>query len=262
MEKLQSLGFVQSRTNAIVLAQKLFDHAKSKNIKIFSTPFSEEAIDILEEINCPAYKIASFEMNDYNLIKSAAKTKKPLIISTGMSDLNEIGQAVKIAKKFGCKDLTLLYCVSNYPSNSYDFNLNFIRKFKEEFSCKVGLSDHSLGSEVARYSLIAGATVFEKHIALPNQKKGLDLKFSLKGNQLKKYCEDLRKTNLLINNKNLKRTSEELTNKVFRRSIYAIKDIVKGDIFTKNNIRTFRPNKGLSASFYIDILKKKISNQY
>ena len=119
------------------------------------------------------------------------------------------------------------------------------------------MSDHSLGSEVARYSLIAGATVFEKHIALPNQKKGLDLKFSLKGNQLKKYCEDLRKTNLLINNKNLKRTSEELTNKVFRRSIYAIKDIVKGDIFTKNNIRTFRPNKGLSASFYIDILKKK-----
>ena len=237
--------------------KRLFNHAKSKGIKIFSTPFSEDAIKILEKINCPAYKIASFEMNDYNLVKSAAKTKKPLILSTGMSNLDEIDKAVRIVKNNGCKDLTLLYCVSNYPSTSRDFNLNYIRKFKEKFNCKVGLSDHSLGSEVARYSLIAGATVFEKHIALPNQKKGLDLKFSLKGSQLKKYCEDLIKTHSLIKNKNLNRSDEELENKIFRRSIYAVKDIAKGEFFTKENIRTFRPNKGLSASFYLDILKKK-----
>ena len=237
--------------------KSLFKYAKDKRIKIFSTPFSEEAIYFLEKLKCHAYKIASFEMNDYNLVKVAAKTKKPLILSTGLSTMDEIENAVYVAKKNGCKDLTLLYCVSNYPSQSNDFNLNYIQEFKKRFKCRVGLSDHSLGSEIAKYSLISGATVFEKHIALQNQKEGLDLDFSLRGKELKTYSEVLIKTFRLISDKNFTRSKNELKNKIFRRSIYAIQDIKKGDIFSKKNIRTFRPEKGISASYYLDILNKK-----
>lgn len=237
----------------------LFKHAKRKKIKIFSTPFSEEAIFFLEKLNCPAYKIASFEMNDYNLVKTAAKTKKPLILSTGLSNELEIKEAVKVAKQNGCKDLTLLYCVSNYPSKSSDFNLNYIKKFLQKYKCRVGLSDHSLGSEIARYSLIAGATVFEKHIALEKQKNGLDLDFSVKGKYFKIYNTNLRKTFELVKNNKLIRSKKELENRIFRRSIYAIEKIKKGDVFSKKNIKTFRPDKGLSASHFLKILGKKSS---
>ena len=237
--------------------KSLFKYAKDKKIKIFSTPFSEEAVYFLEKLSCHAYKIASFEMNDYNLVKVAAKTKKPLILSTGLSTMDEIENAVFIAKKNGCKDLTLLYCVSNYPSQSTDFNLNYIEEFKKRFKCRVGLSDHSLGSEIAKYSLISGATVFEKHIALQNQKEGLDLEFSLRGKELKTYNDVLRKTFQLISDKNFTRSKNELENKIFRRSIYTVKDIKKGDILSKKNIRTFRPEKGISASYYLSILNKK-----
>lgn len=237
--------------------KELFKYAKERKMKIFSTPFSEEAVFFLEKLGCPAYKIASFEMNDYNLVKTAAKTKKPLILSTGLSNFKEISKAVLVAKKNGCTDLTLLYCVSNYPSRSIDFNLNYIKEFKKRFKCRVGLSDHSLGSEIAKYSLICGATVFEKHIALQNQKKGLDLKFSLKGKELKKYNYDLKNAYKLIEFKNLTRSKDELENKVFRRSIYAIKDIKKGEIFSKKNIKSFRPEHGLSASYFLEILDKK-----
>ena len=235
----------------------LFEHANKIGITIFSSPFDNEAVKLLEKLGAPAYKIASFEMNDYNLVKVAAKTKKPIILSTGMSNIDEIEKAVLVAKRNGCKDLTLLYCVSNYPSKSSDFNLNYIHEFKKRFKCRVGLSDHSLGSDVAKYSLIAGATVFEKHIALQNQKKGLDIDFSLKGKEMKNYNDALHGAFQLINNKKLNRSKIELENKIFRKSVYAIKDIKKGDFFSKKNIKTFRPYKGISASFYLDILKKK-----
>lgn len=235
----------------------LFKYARKRKIKIFSTPFSEEAVNFLEKLDCPAYKIASFEMNDYNLVKTAANTKKPLILSTGLSSMEEVEKAVLVARRNGCKDLTLMYCVSNYPSTSNDFNLKFIEEFKRKFKCKVGLSDHSLGNDIAKFSLIYGASVFEKHIALKGQIRGLDVDFSLKGEKFREYIDSINQTFKLINNNKLSRSKNELSNKVFRRSIYAIKDIAKGDFFSKDNIRTFRPEKGVSAAYFLDILKKK-----
>ena len=142
-------------------------------IKVFSTPFDETALDLLESINCPMYKVASFEMNDLNLIKKISQTRKPIVISTGMANLEEIDRTVKVAKKNGAKDITLLYCVSNYPSSVDDFNLNNIKILKNKFKCKVGISDHSKDNRVAITSVAIGAEVIEKHIALQNQKKVL-----------------------------------------------------------------------------------------
>jgi len=237
--------------------KSLFQLAKKIKIKIFSTPFSCEAVDFLEKLNCEAYKIASFEMNDLNLIKKVAQTKKPLIISTGLSNLSEITKSYKTAKRYGCKDITLLYCVSNYPSKKNEFNLNNIKILKEKFKCKVGLSDHSVGSEMAKLSLVMGAEVFEKHVALQNQRKGHDIKFSVKGNLILNYKNELLGTYKLLEKKNFYRNKSELKNLIFRRSIFAIKDIKKGEKFTSLNIRTFRPNIGLGANYYFNIIKKR-----
>ena len=164
----------------LIWHDKLFKLAKKIKLKIFSTPFSSEAVDFLEKLKCEAYKIASFEMNDLNLIKRVSLTKKPLIISTGLSSIKEIEKTYKTAKKYGCKDITLLYCVSNYPSQKNDLSLINIKILKERFNCKVGLSDHSIGNDVAKLSLAMGAEVFEKHIALQNQKKDMTLNFQLR----------------------------------------------------------------------------------
>ena len=241
----------------LIWHKTLFQLAKKINIKIFSTPFSPEAVDFLEELNCEAYKIASFEMNDLNLIKKVAQTKKPLIISTGLSSMAEITKSYEAAKKYGCKDLTLLYCVSNYPSKKSEFSLNNIKILKEKFKCRIGLSDHSIGSEVAKLSLIMGAEVFEKHIALQNQRKGHDIKFSARGDQILAYKNELNDTYKLLNKESFYRSKSELENLIFRRSIFAIKNIKKGEKFTKINIKTFRPNIGLSADKYLELIKKK-----
>ena len=236
---------------------KLFELAKKIKLKIFSTPFSSDAVDLLEKLKCEAYKIASFEMNDLNLIKRVSLTKKPLIISTGLSSIKEIDKTYKTAKKYGCKDITLLYCVSNYPSQKNDFSLNNIKILKERFNCKVGLSDHSIGNDIAKLSLAMGAEVFEKHIALQNQKKGHDIKFSIRGNEILKYKNDLLDTFELLNKKTFFRSKKELKNLVFRRSIFAIKKIKKGEKFSHLNVRTFRPNIGLGAEHFPMLIKKK-----
>ena len=155
------------------MAQKLFKYGKSLGIKIFSTPFDDSAVDFLEKLNCPIYKISSFEMTDLNLIRKVSETRKPMIISTGMANLKEIELTVKTARKYGAKDITLLYCVSNYPSSIDDFNLNNIKILKDKFKCKVGISDHSIDNRVAIASIASGAEVIEKHIALDNQMKVL-----------------------------------------------------------------------------------------
>ena len=237
--------------------KELFLYAKKIGIKIFSTPFDITSVDFLKKLNCPCYKISSFEITDLPLIKKVALTKKPLIISTGMANMKEINEAFMVARKYGNKDITLLYCVSNYPSKRSDFNLNNIKLLKEKFKCRVGLSDHSLDLEIAKAALAAGAEVFEKHIAFKGEEKGLDYQFSLIGKDIKVFRDAIDETHFLMGKKYFYRSKEEFENKRYRRSIFAIKDIEKGELFNKNNIRCLRPKIGISPKHYDLILGKK-----
>ena len=237
--------------------KKLFKYGRSLGIKVFSTPFDDIAVDFLEKLNCPIYKIASFEMTDLNLVRKVSMTKKPIIISTGMANLKEIETTVKIAKKNGAKDITLLYCVSNYPSSINDFNLNNIKILKDKFKCTVGISDHSKDNRVAIASVASGARVIEKHIALDNQKIGFDIDFSLKGKEIKKFKDDIDVALKLLGKNVFFRNKSENKSKIFRRSIFTTKNIKKGEKFTKDNIRVIRPGYGLMPKYFNKILNKK-----
>ncbi len=243
--------------------KELFSFAKINKIKIFSTPFDETAVDFLEKLNCPIYKIASFELTDLPLIKKVASLKKPMIISTGIANLKEIETSFNIALKYNkLENITLLYCVSNYPSKPTDFNLFNINILKKKFNCKVGLSDHSKDNRIAAAAVIAGAEVFEKHIALENQKKGHDINFSLKGKELKIYRDEINLSYKLLGKNKFLRNKSENKSKIFRRSIYASKIIKKGEKFNLKNIVRRRPNIGLAPKYYNYLINKKSPNNY
>ncbi len=242
--------------------KKLFNYAKKIGIKIFSTPFDEDAVDFLENLNCPIYKISSFEMTDLPLVKKIAKTGKPMIISTGTSSLIEIERTYKFAKKHGAKNITLMYCVSNYPSKISDFNLHNIDVLKKKFNCKVGLSDHSKGSLVAALAVSRGAVIFEKHIALEMQKKGIDIEFSAKGREILEYKKTIIDIYNISKKKYFFRNISEKKGKQFRRSIYAVKKIKKGEKFTKENIRRIRPGYGMLPKYYTFLINKISPKNY
>ena len=172
-------------------------------------------------------------MGDTSLIKKISKTKKPIIISTGTSTIKEIDRTYSAAKRFGIKDITLLYCVSKYPSDKEDFNINNIKILKDRYRCRVGLSDHSKDIEVAKAAIAAGAEVIEKHIALKNQKKGLDIEFSLRGSELKEFRIAIDSTYKLLGKNKFFRDKSEKKNRIFRRSIFAIKDIPRGEFLSQ-----------------------------
>jgi pseudaminic acid synthase len=237
--------------------KKLFDYARKLKITCFSTPFDETAVDLLESLKCPFYKVASFEMNHIPLIKKIAQTKKPIIISTGMANLKEIDLAYKTAKNNGATEIILLYCVSNYPSKISDFNFNNIRILKERYNCKVGFSDHSTENKVVATAIAAGAEVIEKHIALEGQKKGFDLTFSLKGKEIKDYVQVIKDTSLMMGKKYFFRNKSENQSLQFRRSIYAVSDVKKGEKFTKKNIRVIRPGFGIEPFYFEKLINKK-----
>ena len=237
--------------------KKLFDYGKKLGITIFSTPFDETAVNLLEKLKCPMYKVASFEITDLLLIKKISQTKKPIIISTGMASMEEIELAYRTAKNYGAKDITLLYCVSNYPSKNTDFNLNNIKILKNKFKCRVGLSDHSKDNRVAIAAVAAGAEVVEKHIALDKQKKGLDIEFSLKGKEIKKFKEDINLAYNLLGKKYFSRNKSEKKSKIFRRSIFATENIKKGEKFNNQNIRRIRPGYGLEPKYYEKLIGRK-----
>jgi pseudaminic acid synthase len=234
----------------------LFDYAKEIGITIFSSPFDFTAVDLLEELNAPAYKIASPEIIDLPLIKRVAQTGKPMIISTGMANLEEIGEAVEVAKGNGCKDLVLLHCISSYPAPVEQSNLRTIPDLVKRFGILSGLSDHTMGTTVATTSVALGACVIEKHFTLSRNDKGPDSEFSLEPDELKRLCQDTKIAwqSLGVAGYSL-RESEEIGHG-FRRSLYAVQDIQQGEKFTKDNIRSIRPGLGLKPKYYEQILGK------
>ena len=237
--------------------KELFDYAKKIKIICFSTPFDETAVDLLEDLKCPFYKVSSFEMNHIPLIKKIAQTKKSIIVSTGMATLKEIDLTYKTAKNNGAKEIILLYCVSNYPSKISDFNFNNIRILKERYNCKVGFSDHSTDNRVVAAAIAAGAEVIEKHIAAEGQKRGPDLAFSLKGKEIKNYAKVIKDTSLIMGKKYFFRNKSENLSLQFRRSIYAVSDIKRGEKFTKKNIRVIRPGLGIQPVYFEKLINKK-----
>jgi len=239
---------------------KLFAYAKKLKITCFSTPFDSNAVDLLEKLKCPFYKISSFEMNDFPLLERVIKTKKPMIISTGTANFKEIKEVMSYVRKKKSNKVSLLYCVSNYPASYKDFNLNNISILKKEFNCTVGLSDHSTDNKVAIAAIGAGAEIFEKHIAIKDSKKSPDFKFSLLENQISEYRKCLNETYEMFKKNKFYRNKSEKFYKNFRRSIYVIKNIKKGDLFTENNIKLLRPAKGIGPEYYKKIINKRSSS--
>ena len=240
----------------------LFDYAKKIKIPCFSTPYDDEGVDLLKKLNCKLYKISSFEMTDSFLVQKICKIGKPVIISTGLSNLDQIKNVYQVARKSGCKKLILLYCVSSYPAKNKDFNLNNIDILKKKFKCQIGFSDHSTDNTIAMLAVSRGARVIEKHIALEGQKKGLDIEFSIKGKEIRKFKDDMIKAWTLLGENKFLRTKNELKNIKFQRSIYVIKKIKKGEEFSSKNIRRIRPGFSLSANKWDFILGKKSKKNY
>lgn len=241
---------------------EIFKRASSRGIICFSSPFDFTAVDFLEELNVPAYKIASFENNHLPLIKKVAATKKPLIISTGMASLGELEQALTTAKKQGCKDVILLKCTSTYPASPKDSNLRTIPHLKDLFKCEVGLSDHTLGIGVAVSSIALGASVVEKHFTLSRAEGGVDSAFSLEPSEFKLLTSEISKAWEALGTVSYGYTDSEKESLIFRRSIYISEDIKVGDYFNEKNIKIIRPGDGAPPSLYENIIGKKSSKNH
>lgn len=234
----------------------IFDRCKEKGIIGFSTPFDFTAVDFLEDLNVPFYKIASFENVDIPLISKIAKTGKPIIASTGMASLAELSELVETAKTNGCNDLTLLKCTSSYPATPAGSNLATIPHMKALFDCTVGLSDHTLGIGVAVASIAFGAMVIEKHFTLSRAEGGVDAAFSLEPREMKELVKEVKVAYEAIGSVHYGLTSQESTK--LRRSLYIVEDMKAGDIITKENMRSIRPGLGLAPKYYDILLGKKV----
>lgn len=237
--------------------EALFEHARKLGITIFSSPFDTTAVDLLESLNTPAYKIASFEAVDLQLIKYVASTGKPMIISTGMADAEEIAEAIEAAREGGCKDLAILHCVSGYPAPAEDYNLRTISDMISQHGLVTGLSDHTLSNVTAITSVALGASIIEKHFTLDRNGGGPDDSFSLEPAELTELCESSKIAWASLGKVDYGRKSSELGNVKFRRSLYIVKDISAGDLVTEDNIRSVRPGYGIPCKNYYSVLGKK-----
>jgi len=236
----------------------LFDHAKKIGIKIFSTPFDKTAVDLLESLDVPAYKIASFELVDLPLIQYVAQTGKPMIMSTGMASEQEIEEAVTAAKDAGCKDLVLLHCISSYPTPMDQANLRQIPELAKRFGVPVGLSDHTLGTTAATAAVALGACVVEKHFTLSRADKGPDCEFSLEPLEMERLCREVKEAWLALGSPGFARQKAEEGSKVFRRSLYVTEDMKAGELFSPANLKSIRPGYGMPPKHIKEVLGKKI----
>jgi len=238
---------------------ELFTHAKNVGITIFSSPFDETAIDLLEELNAPAYKIASFEAVDLPLIRYAARTGKPLIISTGMADRDEIQAAVDTAKAAGCEQLALLHCVSGYPAPVRDYNLRTLTDLQNSFDAVIGLSDHTISNITAITSIALGASIVEKHFTLDRNGGGPDDSFSLEPSDLIDLCEGVANAWSALGKVDYSRKASELENVRFRRSLYFSKEIKAGELITRENLKSVRPGFGLAPKHIDNLIGKRVT---
>lgn len=237
--------------------QEIFDYAKSLGMLAFSSPFDETAVDFLETLDVPAYKIASFESNHYPLLKKVAQTGKPILISSGTSKINELYESVQYLKANGAQDIIIFKCTSTYPATPENTNLRTIPVFQSIFpDCVIGLSDHTLGIGASVAAVALGARVIEKHFTLSRAEGGVDSAFSLEPHELKSLVEETERAFLALGNVQLDTQKSEEKARQFKRSIYVVKDIKKGALFTPENIRVIRPGDGLEPRYYEQVLLK------
>jgi len=236
---------------------KLKQYAEELGLICFSSPFDFSAVDFLESINVPAYKVASFEIVDLPLIEYIASKKKPIIISTGIATEDEIKEAIETCRKVGNDDIVLLKCTSEYPAPIEEANLSAINYLKEKYNVIVGLSDHTLGVDVAIASVTLGAKVIEKHFIIDRNIGGPDASFSLEPNEFKQMVESIRNVEKAIGKPNFELNEKIKRSRKFARSLFVVKDIEKGEILTNYNVRSIRPNYGLAPKYLKDVLGKK-----
>jgi N-acetylneuraminate synthase len=234
----------------------LFEYAQKIGITIFSSPFDNTAVDLLEDLNAPAYKIASFEAVDLPLIKYVAQTGKPMIISTGMADAEEIQEAIEAAKEGGCKELAILHCVSGYPAPAEDYNLRTLVDMQQRFGLVTGLSDHTIDNTTAITSVALGVSIIEKHVTLDRNGGGPDDSFSLEESGLKELCEGAKVAWQSLGRVDYGQKSSEQGSVKFRRSLYFVQDIQKGEVITKDHLKSIRPGFGLKPKYYEQALGK------
>ena len=235
----------------------LFEYAHKQGITLFSSPFDNTAVDLLEDLGAPAYKIASFEAVDLPLIRYVAATGKPMIISTGMANEEEIQEAIDAARSGGCNSLAILHCVSGYPAPAEDYNLTTIADMRHRYQIPVGLSDHTLDNTTAIGSVVLGACVIEKHFTLDRNGGGPDDSFSLEPDELAALCVDSKTVWQALGNVNYSRKSSEQGNVKFRRSLYFVKDIAADEIITKEHVKSVRPGFGLPPKMLDELLGKR-----
>jgi pseudaminic acid synthase len=241
----------------------LFDYAKSLGILCFSTPFDDTAVDFLETLDVPCYKIASFENTDHPLLKKVAKTGKPVIMSTGIADLSDIMESVKVLKDNGCNEIVLLKCTSTYPATPENTNLVTIPVLQQVFAdCIIGLSDHTMGIGASVASIALGARVVEKHFTINRADGGVDSTFSMEPAEMKSLVIESERAFLALGEVQLRVQKDEVKNKMFKRSVYAVKNIKKGEQFTRDNIRIIRPGDGLPPKYYELMLEKTAQRDY
>ena len=238
----------------------LFEYARKLDITIFSSPFDNTAVDLLEDLNAPAYKIASFEAVDLALIKYVAGTGKPMIISTGMADAEEIQEAIDAAYEGGCKELAILHCVSGYPAPASDYNLHTIPDMVQQFGLVTGLSDHTLDNTTAIASVALGASIIEKHFTLDRNGGGPDDSFSLEKDELKALCKDSKTAWQALGQVNYAMKSSEQENIKFRRSLYFVKSIKAGETITAEHVRSIRPGYGVAPKYLENIIGKVVKD--
>lgn len=238
--------------------KELFEFAKKVGITIFSTPFDKTAVDLLESLNNPIYKIASYEINDIPFIEYIASKKKPVIMATGISELKDIAEAIEACKRAGNDDIFLLKCTSAYPAPYEEINLKTMQNLKDTFSVEVGISDHTIGNAVSIAAVALGAKIVEKHVILDKNIKSSDADFSLDIEEFKNLVKDIRNVEKSLGKITYDLTDRQIKAREHSRSLFIVEDIKKGDIITEKNVRSIRPGYGINTKYLKDILGKKV----